>query len=200
MKELSLHILDIAENSVAAAASKVTIEVREDLVSDRLRIRISDNGKGIAPEKINQILDPFTTSRTTRKVGLGIPLLKAAAEISDGFLTIESIIGKGTNLIVEFRHSHIDRMPMGDLTSTILQLVISYPNINWIFIYSMNEKEFIFNDQLLKKELEGISLSEPPVLSFIRQEIESGYLSIQTPAENQKNTLKEEQKCQPSIV
>lgn len=161
----------------------VTIAVLEDIANDRLRICVSDNGRGIAPEMIARVLDPFTTSRTTRKVGLGIPLLKAAAEMCDGFLSLDSEPGKGTSLTVEFKHNHIDRMPMGDLTGTILQLVISYPEINWVFIYSVNENEFIFDDQLLKKELDGISLTEPVVLSFIRQEIESGYLEIQPAVE-----------------
>ncbi len=179
MKEISLHILDIAENSVAAGATKVTIAVLEDIAYDRLRLCVTDNGKGIAPEMIASVLDPFTTSRTTRKVGLGIPLLKAAAEMCQGFLNLESQPGIGTSLTVEFKRNHIDRMPMGDLTGTILQLVISYPEINWVFIYAVDENEFVFDDQLLKKELEGISLTEPVVLSFIRQEIESGYLEIQ---------------------
>lgn len=183
MKELSLHILDIAENSVGANATKITISVLEDLRNDRLRINVADNGKGISEEMLPQVLNPFITSRTTRKVGLGIPLLKAAAEMCDGFLSLESHLGIGTTLTVEFKRSHIDRMPLGDLPGTILQLVVGYPQINWVFNYTVNENEFIFNDDVLKKELDGISLTEPVVLSFIRQEIESGYREIEPIAE-----------------
>lgn len=179
MKELSLHILDIAENSVGAGASQITICVFEDLAGDRLHIYVEDNGKGIPPELVAKVLDPFTTSRTTRKVGLGIPLLKAAAEMCAGSLTIESTPGVGTKLSVEFQLSHIDRMPMGNLTGTILQLVVGYPKINWKFIYYVDTEEFVFDDSLLKKELADVNLTEPVVLAFIRQEIENGVQAIQ---------------------
>lgn len=179
MKELSLHILDIAENSVGANATNIVICVVEDLIADRLKIEIEDNGKGIAPEMIDKVLDPFTTSRTTRKVGLGIPLLKAAAEMCAGGLTLESTVGVGTKITVEFQHSHIDRMPIGDLPGTILQLVVGYQKINWKFVYRVNDKEFIFDDAILKRELADINLSEPVVIAFIRQEIENGIQEIQ---------------------
>ncbi|NTW43159.1 MAG: sensor histidine kinase [Anaerolineaceae bacterium] len=178
MKELSLHILDIAENSISASSSQITIAVLEDIVNDRLRICITDNGKGMSTEMAQKIMDPFVTSRTTRKVGLGIPLLKAAAEMCDGFLTIESQPGIGTKVTVEFQRSHIDRMPMGDLTTTILQLVVSNPQINFIFIYSVNELEYIFDDNLLKQELYDLSLTEPSILNYIKDQIETGYHEI----------------------
>lgn len=178
MKELSLHILDIAENSISASATQITIAVMEDIADDRLRICITDNGKGMSTEMAQRIMDPFVTSRTTRKVGLGIPLLKAAAEMCDGFLTIDSQSGIGTKVTVEFQRSHIDRMPMGDLTTTILQLVVSYPQINFIFIYSVNELEYIFDDKLIKQELYDLSLTEPSILNYIKEQIESGYYEI----------------------
>jgi hypothetical protein len=178
MKELSLHILDIVENSIGASSTKISIEVKEDDLNDRLHICISDNGKGMSPETIEKVVDPFVTSRTTRKVGLGIPLLKAAAEACEGFLTIESQLGIGTKLTVEFQKSHIDRMPMGDLPGTILQLVIGNPEINFIFIYSVNNEMVVFDDELIKQELAGISLTDPNIIKFIRKEIEAGYFSI----------------------
>jgi len=178
MKELSLHILDIAENSVGACSTQITIEVRENIANDRLRICVIDNGKGMSPEQVVKVIDPFVTTRTTRKVGLGIPLLKAAAELCDGYLTIESQLGLGTKLTVEFKKSHIDRMPMGDLPGTILQLVVGYPTINIIFVYSVNEIEQIFDDKLIKQELQGIPLTEPEILAYIRKEIEAGYYEL----------------------
>lgn len=199
MKELSLHILDIAENSIGAKATRITISVLEDLVNDRLRISILDNGRGISEEMLPKVLDPFITSRTTRKVGLGIPLLKAASEMCDGFLTLQSQLGIGTTLTVEFKRSHIDRMPMGDLTGSILQLVVGYPHINWVFNYIVNDKKFVFDDALIKKELSGISLTEPVVLAFIRQEIESGYRELQ-PITEYSFLKKEDQQCQPLTV
>jgi hypothetical protein len=111
-------------------------------------------------------------------VGLGIPLLKAAAEMCDGNLTIESEVNVGTTIQVNFQRSHIDRMPLGNLAQTILHLVIGSPRINWVFHYQVNDEEYIFDDQPIKKELEGLSLTEPLVLAFLREEIESGIKNI----------------------
>jgi signal transduction histidine kinase len=135
VREIALHLLDIAENSVAAQAKTVFIAVCEDLPADRLSASVKDNGKGMDAETLASVVDPFVTSRTTRKVGLGIPLLKAAAEACDGQLQIASQLGKGTTLEVEFRRSHIDRMPLGDLGSTILTLVVAYLQIHWLYFY-----------------------------------------------------------------
>ncbi len=127
MRELALHLLDIAENSVAADAGKIQIEVSEDTLADRLKMSVEDDGRGMDEALVARVVDPFVTSRTTRKVGLGIPLLKAAAEACKGGLTIQSALGKGTRIEVEFQRSHIDRMPLGDLGATFLTLVVGYP-------------------------------------------------------------------------
>jgi len=175
LKELSLHILDIAENGVSADATKIVISVFEDINNDRLRISVTDNGIGMSAELIQKVKDPFTTSRTTRKVGLGIPFLESAAELCDGFLEIESTLGSGTKLVAEFKRSHIDRMPLGDLPGTFLNLLVSCPQVNWVFIYRVNDQVFEFDDQLIKNELKGISLTEPAVLTFLRKELISGF-------------------------
>jgi hypothetical protein len=178
MKELSLHLLDIAENSINANASHVTICIDENTLEDRLTMSVKDNGHGMTPEMALRIVDPFTTSRTTRKVGLGIPLLKAAAEMCNGFLKINSQPGEGTELIVQFQRSHIDRMPLGDMAGTILHLVVGSPTTQWTFKYKVNDTNFEFDDQIIKAELDGIPLSEPMVLSFIRNEISNGINNI----------------------
>ncbi len=174
MKELSLHLLDIAENSITAGASHITIKISENIEQDRLQISVIDDGKGMTEEMAQKIMDPFVTSRTTRKVGLGIPLLKAAAEMCNGSLTIESSPGKGTDLRVEFQRSHIDRMPIGDLVETLLHLEIGSPQIHWTYLYQVNDQIYKFDDQEIKQELVDIPLSEPAVLSFIRNEISNG--------------------------
>ena len=179
MRELALHLLDIAENSVAATAKNISISVEEDTSNDRLRMSVQDDGVGMDASTVAKVIDPFYTTRTTRKVGLGIPLLKEAAEACNGFLTIQSEPGRGTRIDVEFQYSHIDRMPLGDLAATFLSLLIAYPNIHWRFQYRANEQDFEFDDAPIKKELEGISLTEPEVLSFIRQMIETGIADIQ---------------------
>jgi hypothetical protein len=179
MRELSLHLLDIAENSVAAGARDVTITVWENLVGDRLYLAVQDNGKGMDAELAKKVMDPFVTSRTTRKVGLGLPLLKEAAEFCNGYLRIQSCPGEGTLVEVEFQHSHIDRMPLGDLPGTYLTLLVSSPEIHWIFKYQVDDQTFIFDDAPVKAELEGVSLSEPGILAFLREMLTSGVASVQ---------------------
>jgi hypothetical protein len=179
MRELSLHLLDIAENSVAAGARTVTITVREDLAGDRLALSIQDDGKGMDAATVARVTDPFVTSRTTRKVGLGLPLLKEAAEMCNGFLRISSTLGVGTLVEVEFQHSHIDRMPLGDLAGTLLTLLISAPAVHWIFVYQVNDQSFVLDDAPIKAELADVPLSEPSILSFLREEIVSGIACLQ---------------------
>ena len=179
MREISLHLLDIAENSVAAGAKTIEITIEEDLHNDRLKASIQDNGRGMDEQLLARVTDPFVTSRTTRKVGLGIPLLKAAAEACDGSLRISSIPGQGTYLEVDFQRSHIDRMPLGDVAGTFLTLLIAYPQVHWIFHYRADQAEFTLDDEPIKRELEGIALTEPSILSFIRQLLQEGVGGVQ---------------------
>src|SRR5215204_726116 len=141
MREIALHLLDIAENSVAAESQNIRMDVSEDLQSDLLKVSVLDDGRGMDAKTAAQVLDPFYTTRTTRKVGLGIPLLKLAAESAGGGLTIETESGRGTHIEATFRHSHIDRMPIGDVGMTFLTLLVSYPHIHWVFKYQMKQKD-----------------------------------------------------------
>ena len=179
MRELSLHILDIAENSISAGATQIEITVIEDLLQDELWITVQDNGRGMDAEMVKRVIDPFVTSRTTRKVGLGIPLLKDAAEACNGFFTIDSEIGKGTTIRTKFQHSHIDRMPLGNLGSTFETLLIGSPEVHWIFRYQVNQKEFVLDNQPIKEALGDVPLSEPSVLSYLRDLIQNGIADIQ---------------------
>src|ERR1041384_7612406 len=179
MREIALHLLDIAENSVAAGSRNVSIHVIEDLFSDRLSVSVIDDGCGMDAETLERVQDPFYTTRTTRKVGLGIPLLKLAAEIAEGNFSLQSEPGNGTWVEAEFRHSHIDRMPLGDLSATFLTLLISHPQIDWTFLYRVTEKnrqcrEFLFESAELKSQLGDVSLTEPEVLTFLRGIFEEG--------------------------
>lgn len=180
MREIALHLLDIAENSVAANAHTITLDICENMCQDRLLASVTDDGQGMDAETALKVMDPFVTSRTTRKVGLGIPLFKAAAEACKGGLSIRSEPGKGTCLSVEFQHSHIDRMPLGDLASTMLTLVVAYNQIRWIFHYKAvpfhgtQPGEFDLDTQDLLSELGDIPLTEPAVLGFLRETIEGG--------------------------
>lgn len=185
MREIALHVLDIAENSVAAGASEIEITVEEDLPKDQLTVAVQDNGRGIPTELLQRVIDPFVTSRSTRKVGLGIPLLKAAAEACGGYLQLNSVPGQGTRLVTSFQRSHIDRMPLGDLAGTWLTLVIAYPQVRWLLHYQAiiqpgaGRAEFTFDNALIKQELEGIALTEPPILAFIRELLQEGISGVQ---------------------
>ena len=172
-------MLDIAENSVAAGARTIQISVEEDLKKDRLKISVEDDGQGMDEEMVARVTDPFVTSRTTRKVGLGIPLLKAAAEACSGYLRITSAIGQGTRLEAEFQRSHIDRMPVGDLSGTLLELLVAWPQIHWIFRYKLDGAEFYFDDEPIKIELGDVSLTEPGILTYLRQTLQEGLKEVQ---------------------
>lgn len=179
MRELTLHILDIAANSVSAGADRISILIDQNLTKDTLNISVVDNGKGMDKEMVDRVTDPFITSRTERKVGLGIPLLKYAAEACNGWFSIKSEVNKGTTLSVQFQHSHIDRMPLGNVADTLLMLELGTPDINWIFSVKKDKEEFFFDDAELKQELDGISITEPDVIRFIRTIFEDGIKSIQ---------------------
>ena len=182
MRELALHILDIAENSVSAQARRVEIGVEEDLRRDRLRLWVKDDGRGMDEDMVARVTDPFVTSRTTRKVGLGIPLLKAAAESCGGHLRILSAVGHGTCLEAEFQRSHIDRMPLGDLAGTMYTLVVGWPDVRWVLRYSVGESRFEFDSGPIKQELGDAPLTEPAVLAFIRESLQQGVAGIQQQA------------------
>ena len=174
MRELALHILDIAENSISAGATRIRISVEEDLRADRLAITIEDNGKGMDAETVARITDPFITSRTTRSVGLGIPFFKAAAEACEGTFNIQSRPGLGTTVTAVFQHSHIDRMPLGDLAGTLQTLIIGTPEVHWIFDYKINDETFQFDNQPIKEILEDVPLTDPSVLRYIRETLRTG--------------------------
>lgn len=185
MRELSLHILDIAENSVSAKSKNIHISVIEDPATDRLAISIEDDGVGMDEEMVKKVTDPFVTSRTTRKVGLGLSLLKENAEACNGHFQIHSVLGKGTKVDVDFQNSHIDRMPLGDLPGTWLSLLVGFPAVHWVFRFEYNQSVFEFDDEPIKNTLQDIPLSEPEVLSYLRQELEQGINQLKIQAASQ---------------
>ncbi len=165
MKELSLNILDIAKNSVTAGATLVEITVEETPV--RLTISVRDNGCGMTPEFVARVTDPFTTTRTTRKVGLGIPLLQMEAQMAGGDLTIESEVGKGTTLTAWFDPTNIDMPPLGDLTSSIVTLIQGSPDIDFLFTHQVGEERYVLDTREIREIMGGISLAEPEILGWL---------------------------------
>ncbi|MFQ5867356.1 MAG: ATP-binding protein [bacterium] len=139
MEDLSLHILDIVENSIVAQAKKIEISIIENIKEDLLTVKIKDDGKGMDEEMIKKSLDPFFTTKTTKKVGLGLPLLAQAAEESGGKLEIESEVGKGTTIMATFKLSHPDRRPLGNMKETMKILTVAHPEIKFIFEHKKSE-------------------------------------------------------------
>jgi anti-sigma regulatory factor (Ser/Thr protein kinase) len=178
MKEIALHIMDIAENSVTAGAKRVAITVEEDVPANRLSVCVQDDGNGMSAQMLAHVTDPFVTSRKTRIAGLGIPFLKSAAEECNGHLYITSESEKGTCLVAEFERDHIDRMPLGDLAGTMLALLVSSPETHWLFRYCVDGKTFVFDSAPIKRELNGVPFTEPTVLRFLREMLQSGIRNI----------------------
>ena len=178
MRELSLHILDIAKNSVKADASLIEINIVEDAMDNFLSIEISDNGCGMSPEFLKTVRDPFSTTRTTRKVGMGISLFEAAAMATGGKLELSSELGKGTSLKAYFTLDHIDRAPLGDMSGTMVTLISGSPDIDFIYRHSKNGKDFTLDTAGLRTVLEGVPLDTPDVLGWISDFINEGLSEI----------------------
>ncbi|MCL4492970.1 MAG: ATP-binding protein [Nitrospirae bacterium] len=171
MEDLSLHILDIAENSIDAGACRIEIIISDSRLEDTFMLRIKDNGKGMDEETVRKIRDPFFTTKTARRFGLGIPLLAQSAEESGGGLSIDSRQGKGTTITAEFRRSHIDRKPMGDIGATMMILIGGHPETDFSLDYSADGCSYRFDSAALKKELDGVPVNLPDILKLIRDDI-----------------------------
>lgn len=185
MTELSLNILDICQNSITAGADLIEIEIAEDTVKDVLSIKIKDNGCGMDEDFLSRVTDPFTTTRTTRKIGMGIPLFKMSAEMTGGSFEISSKKGAGTEIAAEYVYSSIDRMPLGDMRGTILTLVRLNNSINFCYQHRYNDKKFIFDTREIRKVLGGeISLSENEVIEWIGDFLKENYDYICGKADN----------------
>ena len=172
MEDLSLHILDIAENSIAAGARTITIEVSEDSVRDVLTIVLSDDGRGMTAEVSQQVVDPFYTTRTTRDVGLGLPLFQEAAALAGGTLEVRSVPGAGTTVKATFRLSHVDRQPLGNMVETITALLCSSVEVDVLYINSRDGGKLVFDSKEIRDQLGSNALSSVKAISVIR-----GYLN-----------------------
>lgn len=168
MKELSLHLLDVAKNSTAAGAKNVSITL-DETAEGWLTIAIADDGRGMAPEFLAQVTDPFTTTRTTRKVGLGLPLLRLAAEQTGGSLSIDSNLGVGTTVAARFQRRHLDCPPLGDLAGAVALLIQGNPEIKLTYRHTTPKGEAALSTAELRDILgDDISLAEPEVFAWIQ--------------------------------
>ncbi len=181
MEDLSLHILDVAENGISAGADLIKIAVEEDLRRDTLTITIEDNGRGMEPEFLAKVLDPFVTTRTTRKVGLGLSLFQQSAREAEGDLEIRSTPGQGTSVRAYMSHSHIDRKPMGNMAETVITLIEGNPDTDFVYNHIKDGRKFVLDTREIREELEEIPLNNPEVIRFLRENLIQGLNELNEP-------------------
>lgn len=175
MLELALHVLDIAENSSRAQAALIEITITEDLARDIFSLEIRDNGTGMDEKTMEKAMDPFFTTKKVRRFGLGLPMLSQAAKATGGRFSLMSEKGKGTDVYAEFRHSHIDRQPLGDISGTIVALIIGNPDIDILYKHCKNGRTYIMDTREIREGLGlDIPLNHMEVLNLIRDNIKEG--------------------------
>lgn len=180
MFELSLHILDLVQNSITAGATLVTIEVIQDSENDVLIIVIKDDGKGMDEAFLKKVISPFATTRTTRKVGLGIPMFKQCAEMCNGSFELTSEVGVGTELRATFQKSHMDLPPIGDLVDTIRSLILGAPEKpDFQLLYKIDDRAFDFDTREIRQVLGGVPLNESAVMEWIHEALKEGFSEVE---------------------
>lgn len=171
MKDLSLHIMDILQNSIRAGASKIDLDIIENTVENTFRILFTDNGCGMDEEMVKRVIDPFFTTRTVRKVGLGLPLLKQNCEQTGGSLHITSKQGEGAQVEAVFIHDHIDRPVLGDIAGTVVLTASANPDIHFIYRHNKNGKIYTFDTEEVNEVLDGLSIQTPEIIQYLREMI-----------------------------
>lgn len=169
MKEIALHIMDIAQNSVRAGANEINISLSESLSADNLTLTIADNGKGMDAETRRKATDPYFTSRTTRKVGMGLPLLQMNAILSGGGMTIDSVPGHGTTVVATFGYRHVDRPPLGDVSGTIALLILSNPGINIIYNHTCEGAGWSISTREIMDELGEDAITDLTIVRALKE-------------------------------
>ena len=178
MKELAMHVYDLMENSTAANSTEVSLTIRDSLKDNVYAFTIKDNGKGMSPEFLAKVTDPYTTSRTTRKVGLGLPLIKMNTENCGGGMRLQSEVGKGTVLEFWFQHDHWDRPPMGDIAGTIVMLCAAHEDIHIVYTHITDEGEFTFDTNEIHEALDGMSMNDIKVMGWLKDMVQENLESI----------------------
>jgi hypothetical protein len=187
MRDLSLHILDIAENSIAAKATRIEIRLEEKRELNRFVLEIRDDGTGMDKDMLNRVLDPFMTTKTTRRFGLGLPLLAQAARAANGRLTVESEPGRGTCVRADFELDHIDLKPLGDIPQTLAILIMGYPEVDIVYLHKAGPSQYELDTRKIKAELDGVPIQSPDVIAVIKQDIKEGLEEIRRQNEPRKS-------------
>lgn len=168
-----MHIMDILQNSTRAKASEITLEVLEDSAADTLTLIFKDNGCGMDAETVQKVINPFFTTRTTRKVGLGLPLLKQNTEQTGGSMTIESQVGVGTTVTAVFGLTHLDTPPMGDLAGTMVLTISAHPEIHFLFHYKRDDVvDYVLDTNEVYEILDGVPINDPDVIASLKEMVE----------------------------
>ncbi len=178
MNDLSLHIIDIIQNSLSAGAFLIRLTVDENIKEDKLTIIIEDNGKGMTQEQVSKLTDPFFTSRTTRRVGMGIPLFKQSANQCGGDLKVESVLGKGTIITAWFRYSNIDCPPLGDVANAFILMLSANPDHHFILKYIYNGSEYIFDSEEVKEVLGDIPFNDASIIRVLTEMIRENLIDL----------------------
>lgn len=179
MKQLAENVLDITENSVRAGAKHIKISLIENLNEKTMTITIEDDGCGMSEETVKSVIDPFYTTRTTRKVGLGIPLFKMEAEMTGGKLELESKVGEGTKISAVFYTNHVDAVPLGDMSQTLMTLIGGSPDTEFFYIHQIGEKEIVLDTTQLREALgDDVPLDTPEILLWIRDYVQEMYTQL----------------------
>ncbi len=181
MQDISLHILDVAENSIKAQAHKIEIRIQDSAKDDLLTLEIIDDGMGMDAETLKKALDPFFSTKTTRRFGLGLPLLAEAARTANGDFSIESQPGKGTTIKATFQASHIDMKPLGDIALTLVTLILGQPEVDILFSHHIDQAQYILDTKEIKSQLNGLSIASPEVIRFIKEHIKEGLDNLRRP-------------------
>lgn len=171
--------MDIAQNSIRARATRIEIRVDEHAADDALAITISDNGEGMDEDTARKAVDPFFTSRATRKVGLGIPLLKQNAEATGGQLSIRSAPGEGTALKATFGRSHVDRPPAGDIAGTVVLLAVANPGVEVRYRHASDKGSYLFDSSEIRAFLGNAPMDDPEIARALREMIAENIKEIQ---------------------
>lgn len=169
MKEIALHILDITQNSIRAGADEIRITLSESLSTNTLTLCIADNGRGMDQEMCAKATDPYFTSRTTRRVGMGLPLLQMNARLSGGEMTISSVPEQGTSVTATFGYNNIDRPPLGDVGGTIALIILSNPDTNVIYTHICGESEWRISTYEIKEQLGEEAVKDLSIVRYIRE-------------------------------
>lgn len=168
MVDLSLHLMDIMQNSVVVGSTYVEVGIVAEKKRNLLTIFVKDDGWGMSPETVKKVSDPFYTTRTTRKAGLGIPLLTDAAVMAGGEVHIESAVNCGTTITASFQIDHIDRKPLGDVADTITSSIMGYPELEFHLILKNDETEYIFRTEEVREQIGEVPINDIEIISFIR--------------------------------